>query len=502
MAEQVTKLEAQVELLRRKCMNNFGTFARYMMPELEKGILYGTKELIWGPHHDALCDHLQAFAEGAIGKLGVSIPPGTTKTSICTILWPLWLWLRDPTLSTIHCCHSLSLAHDINTEKRNAIKSERFQSLFSPSWHLTTDNVGVFRNSEGGESIATSVGAGITGEHADIIILDDPAKASETDLGKHVSYFHTELASRRVPGSEEKTLVVMQRIGIKDIIGDLLERKYFDIYLCIPCEYEPKIDPGENILGYKDWRTHEGETINEKMYPEDRRERLKKNQRIWATQYQQRPVALTGNILEPHWWRRFDPKNLSTEKGKWYGAWDLTFGAVGTDNDYAVGQVWYFEGADSYLMAQLRAKTGFVNQTKMMVDLAAQHPQVLKWFVEDKASGKQAMDVLRRKIRGLTPVKSSTSKLVRVESIAGYVASGNVYIPIGKTGDGFIEEATSFPIGNDDQVDCAAWAHIGIGKLHGYVQRTIGEKKYSGNMWTSGSEMEIDDERPRGTFGR
>jgi predicted phage terminase large subunit-like protein len=474
--------------LKKKCMDDFETFAKYMMPELNQSIMSGSAKLLWGPHHTAMCKHLQAVTEGRIDKLGISVPPGSSKTSIATILWPLWMWLREPELKTIHCCHDLGLSLGINTKKRLVLKSKRYQQLFKPQWDLIEDTKNLLINSKQGESRATAIRAGITGNHADIILLDDPctpAIALTKGLSQHVEYYDETLDSRRKPGQRERTVVVMQRLGDKDIIGVLEEREYFDVYLCIPCEYDSSRDDGPNMIGWSDWRTEDGECIYEEMYPKSKREQLKQRPRMWATQYQQSPVATTGNIIDKDWWKRYDPLKFKPSPfAKYLAAWDLSFDNDGKDNDYTVGQVWCIDGANAYLIDMVREKMNITQQTKAMIDLSEKYPQCQRIIVEKRANGSALMNLLKNRVRGLIPWTSSTAKDLRIASIAGYIESGNVYVPNTIVGDILINEATAYPVGHDDAIDCAAIALIVSGRNIGKVQQTLGKRKnYQPEEW-------------------
>jgi hypothetical protein len=44
---------------------------------------------------DALCEHMQALAEGQIKRLLVNIPPRSSKTNVASILFPAWIWSRS-----------------------------------------------------------------------------------------------------------------------------------------------------------------------------------------------------------------------------------------------------------------------------------------------------------------------------------------------------------------------------------------------------------------------
>ena len=47
-------------------------------------------------HIKALAEHLEACYKGDIRKLLINIPPRTSKSSIISVMFPVWVWLQDP----------------------------------------------------------------------------------------------------------------------------------------------------------------------------------------------------------------------------------------------------------------------------------------------------------------------------------------------------------------------------------------------------------------------
>ena len=83
-------------------------------------------------------------------------------------------------------------------------------------------------------------------------------------------------------------------------------------------------------------------------------------------------------------------------------------------------------------------------------------------LVEDKASGRPLITVLRKKIPGIVPVEPAGDKVTRLEAVSHFFRAGNVYIPSQSKcfwAKDYIDELTSFPAGqNDDQVDATSQA--------------------------------------------
>src|SRR5262252_2953944 len=61
-------------------------------------------------HIDAICDHLQGVADGAITKLVINIPPGHAKSLLVSVLWPAWMWVRNPKWRALFASYAADLA--------------------------------------------------------------------------------------------------------------------------------------------------------------------------------------------------------------------------------------------------------------------------------------------------------------------------------------------------------------------------------------------------------
>ena len=135
-------------------------------------------------------------------------------------------------------------------------------------------------------------------------------------------------------------------------------------------------------------------------------------------------------------------------------SWDLAFTGKVT-SDFVVGQVWATDGANRYLIHQVRKRMTFSESVQAILDTKKQYPQAQRILVEAAANGHAAMDILKKELTGLIPVPAKGSKEARAHAVSAAVESGNVLLP----GNApwlrdFLDELGSFPNGtHDDQVD-------------------------------------------------
>ena len=161
-------------------------------------------EPVYNWHIQYLCDELQKVVEKVANReakeydLVINIPPGTSKSTICTVMLPAWAWLIDPSIRNLTGSYSASLSTDHALKSRDIIKSDKFKKYF-PSIEIKhdQDNKTHYKNTKGGERYATSVTGTVTGFHAHLIIIDDPLNpkgaSSEADRTTANNFMDTTL---------------------------------------------------------------------------------------------------------------------------------------------------------------------------------------------------------------------------------------------------------------------------------------------------------------------
>ena len=151
------------------CKSDFKKFVKEFWSEIP-----GAGTLIWGWHMGVLCDELQTVAERVFANqakeydLVINISPGTSKSSIGSILFQPWTWTRMPNARHITASHTDSLVLDLATKSRFVLESDKFREFF-PLIELRKDQKakGDFANTLGGERKSCTVaGKTPTGRHA------------------------------------------------------------------------------------------------------------------------------------------------------------------------------------------------------------------------------------------------------------------------------------------------------------------------------------------------
>lgn len=233
-------------------------------------------------HVAYLCKELEQVAESVGNRrikdhdLLINVPPGSTKTILCSIVFPVWCWTRWYWLRFITASYSSVLALESAEYSRDLIRSQRFQELY-PELTIKADKDTksnyriVYRQSSkvsdfhykektGGNRYSTSVGGTLTGFHGDILIWDDPLNpqqaASEKEIEVANRWLDQTLPTRKTDKSVTVTIGIMQRLNQNDPSGHLLEKEKGNLrHICLPGEirnYRQYLKPEECERYYKD----------------------------------------------------------------------------------------------------------------------------------------------------------------------------------------------------------------------------------------------------------
>lgn len=393
---------------------------------------------------------LQEIAEGKQRYLIVELPPRHSKSMTITETFPSYYLGKNPNKRVIATAYSEGLARKFGRLNRNKLQ-EFGGGIFNISMandNSTATNWSI--DGTDGGMVATGIGGSITGEGADLLIIDDPIKnneeaQSQTIRDKIWNEWETTLSTRLHKGAS--VIVVMTRWHEDDLVGRLLEHSPYEwerIRMPALAEDEDDLlgrEIGEALapeLGYdEDWANFKKQEVGS---------------RVWNSLYQQRPSASEGNIFKREWWKFY--KHLPKRFDKLIISWDLAFKGADT-SDYVVGQVWLKHKADRYLVDMVRDKMDFPETVQAVKQLAKKYPKAREILIEDKANGPAVISSIQREVKGVIPITPKESKIARAQSVTPEIESGNVFLPEDKTFSyDLIEECAAFPTGkNDDQVD-------------------------------------------------
>ncbi|SHJ05600.1 phage uncharacterized protein (putative large terminase), C-terminal domain-containing protein [Cruoricaptor ignavus] len=451
-------------------------------------------------HISILCRELEEVAERVIQTkdkprqpklhdLLINIPPGTTKSTIATIMFPAWLWTKDPTLRIISNSYASDIAMEHAVKSRDIILSEHYQRLF-PEVRIRKDKSGksAYDNTANGARYTTSTGGAITGKHAHIIINDDPQnpKQAESEAHRKQAVEHTKtLASRKVDKAVTVTVTVMQRLHTKDVSGYLLDKKGEHLkHIKLPAEITEHTKP---IPAHLEKNYQNGLLdpirLNTSAIEEAK---IDLGTRAYNGQFLQNPTAEEGDIVKRQWFNIITKQSFETLKATKRTPIHFFIDTAYTDDS---------ENDPTGIIAACE-----INKNLYIIDrrkLYKEFPELLKFIpeyvssqgydnlstirIEPKASGKSVVQVMRRETR-LNVTETPTpkdSKKTRLYSISPMVESGRVWLVEGLWNEEFLDEVSGFPNApHDEDVDLLCYAADYLLKTN-----AIGKDGYQNILW-------------------
>jgi predicted phage terminase large subunit-like protein len=439
---------------------DFMSFLEYAFYELNP-----EAELLVSPHIEVMASRLEACRQGNVRRMIVNLPPRSLKSHCVTVAFPAWLLGHNPAGQIICASYGQDLADKHARDSCTLILSQFYRRLF-PETRLSVEKQAVseFITTVQGFRMATSVGGVLTGRGADIIIIDDPLKPdealSETKRTSVNEWYDNTLLSRLNNKESGIIIIVMQRLHQDDLVGHVLEQGNWELISF------PAIAEEDETHDYEDWSGPHS-FIRKKgdvLHPEreslatlmEMRKRM--GEYNFQSQYQQSPAPPGGAMVKTKWLQYYDvlPERF------WFvvQSWD-TANKSGELNDYSVCTTWGVYDCKRYLLDVFRQRLNFPELKRAVCAQAAKFSP--NWVViEDKASGTQLLQDLRRDVFGLKPYQppSGSDKLMRFFAQTAEFENGRALLPRSAPWlDDYVKEITSFPGSKyDDQVDSTAQA--------------------------------------------
>lgn len=311
-------------------------FALQAWPILEPG-----RRFVDGWHIRAICAHLEAVANGRIKRLIINMPPRHMKSLLASVLFPLWLWLRNATKRFIVATYELPLGDELADKMRAVLRSTWFIERWGHRVKLKPgqDAVRFYGNDSTGYRYSTAVNAGGTGRGADVAILDDPHNTKkvegEAERKNAHNFYHAVLSTRGNDPADFAIVIVMQRCHEDDLCGHLTDPEAG----VEPGVWEQLILPGRydgerrsTCLGEYDPRTEIGEPLWVERFPAAELNRLAASLGPYreAAQIDQKPTVPGGGLfkLTDFLLEDFAPQQLEVVR-----AWDIAATEEGASED-------------------------------------------------------------------------------------------------------------------------------------------------------------------------
>jgi len=443
--------QIDIEINRRICKNSlFGTLVHLWDTIIPDPFTYN-----W--HIEYICNEMQKVGEWVINRqpsqydLIINVPPGTTKSTICSVFFHVWLWINAPWIRLISASHTSELAIDQSILARDVLKSQKFNELFPNRviFKGDQDNKTYYRNIRGGSRAATSVGGAITGKHAHIITLDDLVNpkqvASDVERDKANNWIDRTISTRKIDKENTPIVLIMQRLHELDPTGHLLDKSRNEgkkiRHICLPADLTL-----DNVMPKKIRMLYKGGLLDPKRMGKRVLAAEKINLGIseYTGQYIQSPQAPGGNIIKRHWIKTYtelpDKKQLSRAQ-----SWDTAF-KKGKENAHNCCGDWIEFEHGLYLDNVFVERMDYP-QLKQQVIINDGDFRPDFTLVEDKATGTPLIQELSIDTRiNFVPILPEGDKVARAHAVSPTFESGNIYIRGNASWSRLvIEQLTMFP---------------------------------------------------------
>jgi len=413
-------------------------------------------ELVSSRHIEFICKELQKIGLDILNKKDIefdwfifNVPPGSSKSTIVSQMFPSWLMANDESIFTINTSYSDSLATGFIRKSKAIIQSKEFEEIFGKI-ELTKDNEGHIETKKGGGRYATSTGGTITGSHANLIIVDDPLSVeqsySKASIDKANRYLKETLPTRKRNKSKTPMILIMQRLNENDPTGMLLNSNLRVKRYCLPAEINSNATNAELYIDGLLDENRMSKTILDSF-------KSSLGSYGYACQFDQVPAPLEGGIVKKEWFIITNDINRNARK-------TIFIDGAYTDNknndptgilitSFQSGFLVIHNYVENwYTLAQLLTNFKAISESNNL----SNSDEIL---IEPKASGKDIVSMFNayfsiptNEYRG-DFVKASKS--TRIQTSAPYIQSGKIKLVQGSWNDSFINQICSFPNAKHDE---------------------------------------------------
>lgn len=425
-------------------------------------------------HHVLILEAAQRCIEKRNGRLMVFMPPGSAKSTYGSIVVPSWAMGSRKNFRMIGVSYASDLARKMGRRTRSIVKQDAYRRLFRSHISAESSAADEWALDNGSEYMGGGILSGITGNRADLVVIDDPIKGrqdadSETIRKRTVDEYQESILTRLKPGGS--LILIQTRWHEADLAGSILPENYngesgmilcrdgmeWEV-ICLAAQCEREDDP----LGRKI-----GEFIWPEWFPSSHWLPFMRLARTWSALYQQRPAPDTGDYFKREW----IIEHQRDMKGHVIGMPLVKYMNIYGGSDYAVTNnggdftVHMVVGIDSedrpWLLDLWRKQSDSAEWVESFCDL------VLKWkpigWAEETGQIKSGVGpfLVRRMIERqayCAREQFSTGggdKSVRAQSMRGRIAMMGLHVAADAPWlTALINEMMKFPVGtNDDQVD-------------------------------------------------
>lgn len=485
------------DITKKAAREDFYTFVKVMAPVLIPGFKTGR-------HIDIICHQLQNLYEAiqdndkSKSKMQVFLPPESTKTVMCSHLFPAWLLGKHPDYRIIAVAHSAEhAAKELGGNSKRILNLPEYQEIF-PKTKVSRESSGsgFWKTTKYGYYYSGGSDSQYPGKRANLLICDDVvSEKTPVSKLKTINHDYSSGLESRLLEDNSGQLIVNTRWYLDDISGFTVMR---DGGVCpiTGKEYLNKdgklsdrpwqiisvpaiLDEDGVALMHRESDPKDKYIIGGSYWPEHKGlDNLLEKKRIhtphqWNALFMQSPIPTEGNIFSQdmfQWWRHSDPPEVSNI----IISLDTAFSEKKTkDSAESVYQIWgifpmretTYDGKESVagnmiLLGYNKGHWSFPELKDTCKGLFEEYGQNLDFFlIEDRASGQSLIQELQAIGIPVVPYNPEKDKISRAHSASALIHSGRVYLnPNLMFTQEFLAEILKFPAGGLDTTDAFSQA--------------------------------------------
>jgi hypothetical protein len=289
-------------------------------------------------HHQLFADTVEKVVKGELQNVVINVSPGSSKTELVVVNFIARALALNPRARFLHLSYSDDLALLNSSLAREIVTSDEFQKFWplkiaddskaKKRWNVEIDGQpagGVYATSLGGQITGFRAGHMAEGFHG-AVIIDDPLKPedgfSRVKLEAANRKLLTTVKSRKA-NPKTPIILIMQRIAESDPVGFIKtgnlqgEWTFITIPALIDEEYITRLAPkyqglikrGETDIkgrfSYWPYKEPIADLLAMERGDGSDQNGAKVSRHVFASQYQQNPVALGGNIIRGEYLDRY-----------------------------------------------------------------------------------------------------------------------------------------------------------------------------------------------------
>lgn len=433
------------------------TFSRLMMPEWESG-----------PHHQLLGQYADKFLRREIRFLGISLPPRHTKSEMFSVNLPAMILGHFPEADIIHASYAASLSNGFSFRVREMVRNSlMYRELFPATvLHADRQRIDDWRTVQGGMFRSVGVGAGVTGQGADWLIIDDPHKEGDeksiTALDDMWSWYISAARTRLAKGGS--VAVIHTRWSPFDLIGRIEETVATSpeaddfVFLRLPALAE-----ANDVLGRKP-----GQALWPGRFDERALNAMRvASPRYFAALYQQDPKPDETQLF----FKQDFGRAVVAGGEKAHGIWCFDLAITNDESADFTGWARFVRSESTGDRARdmvertvtisriARKRQEWPDTKHDIIELMNNFPNDVFVFPRQTYELIAVQELRRLGVdyaRRIRQTKMAGDKRANAASFSDLVRAGRVIVELGDQGDLFIQEHVTFPGRNDDLVDVSS----------------------------------------------